>query len=151
MRTMSRRVLKLAALQLAAVAIGTAAALGAERREGGDSVYAHGVHGCTKYAHTVVRRSSWWHDDCISITGTMWAWEPYQTPSYGWREHNQISLNYERYWEVGLFDINGSWHRYNAGYGFWGSNTGVTSAQTKGQCTVSTVDTPGVCYVNSHE
>jgi hypothetical protein len=150
MHTTSRRVLKVAAWQLAAVAIGAAAAFGAGRAEGGDPVYAHGTHNCTKYAHTVVSGSSWYATPCVSVTGSIAAYTAYNTPSYGWREYNEISLNGSRNWEVGLFDTGGSWHRWNVGTGFVGFNTAVTAAQTKAHCALSTTSVQGFCFVNNH-
>lgn len=150
MRTRSRRVLKLAALQAVAVAIGTAAALGAGGGLAGDSVYADGAHSCVKYAHDGLTRNSWWHPDCQDATGAMAAYNPYQTSSWAWREHNEIGLNEDRWWEVGLFDINGNWYQYAAGSGKIGFVGAVTSVQTRGHCAESPSNVWGYCFVNSH-
>lgn len=147
MRMMSRRVL---ILQLFAVAIGTAVALGLGGGQMGDSIYAHGSHNCTRYAPGVAPGTSWWDDECTD-PGTMAIYNAYQTPSWAWREHNHISLNQERWWEVGLFDINGTWYAYNAGTGFGGANSAVTSVQTRGHCAYGgTYNIQGFCFVNSH-
>jgi hypothetical protein len=139
----------LAALQLAAVAIGTAAALAAERGHG-DALY--GAAHCTRYAPSVLVRDQTNHPDCLEVGG-MGAYNPYQTPSVAWRDHNNISLagGYNQFWELFLFDTSGNVYQYFAGEGTGMTTAGVSSRQTKAQCSTSPVNPIGRCYTNWHD
>jgi hypothetical protein len=149
MRTRSSRLLMFGALQLAAIAIGAAVAVAAEP---GSPDLVYGAAHCTRYAPSVVVRDQTNHPDCRA-QGSMAAYNPYQTPSYGWRDSNDILIYpSSQWWEIYLFDTSGNVYQYFAGQGYGGDTAGVSSAQTKAQCATSPNNvSAGRCYVNWHD
>lgn len=133
-----RRWRLIVALQLGAVALGTALAIGTSHAPA--ATFAYAANHCTRFAPIISQ------DYQCGVNGTMYTTGTYSTPSVALRDSNDIYLASSRPWSLDYFGSG----IYSSGTGTHG-HLGSSNGYRRADCNLGGSSVSGHCVTNWHD